>query len=264
MAKPLSGQAALALGSLVVYLNPKMATDAKIDLSAIVRGVTAKNWKSQKPKMKIALDAALKGKMAQDADIEDVIEMLDQLDEVANEVADNGDAPSAADPVKAPAMDTDEATIAKIKEMLAGKLPDDEIASLCAMLKPAAVDAEPKAGVAPVKAPEITKAAMDAACAQAETAAVARMTATRNAERAVRPWVGEINVAMDSADEVYRYALGTMNIDLDGVHASAFPAILKAQPVPGAAPVHKPRVAMDAATSKSYDDRFPNAKRLAR
>lgn len=107
------------------------------------------------------------------------------------------------------------------------------------------------------------KTAMDQAVAAAEKRTVERMNAIREAERVVRPWVGDIPIAHDSAAGVFKSALDALGVDLEtGTHPTAYRAILLAQPKPGeAAPKH--RIAMDAAGAKQYNERFPNAGRLS-
>jgi uncharacterized protein len=58
--------------------------------------------------------------------------------------------------------------------------------------------------------------------------------AVREAERFVRPWVGDLDMAHDSAEAVYRTTLMALGVeDLDDVHPSAYKSILKQIPVPG-------------------------------
>ncbi len=87
----------------------------------------------------------------------------------------------------------------------------------------------------------ITKHAMDAAIQAAQEATAKRV---REAERGVRvaladvrPWVGELPpaLAFDSAEGVYRHALGMLDVDgAKTLHADALQPILHAQPKPGA------------------------------
>lgn len=91
----------------------------------------------------------------------------------------------------------------------------------------------------------------------ATAAAVASVNALHEARELVKPLVGV--VAMDSAEAVYRFALETEKVALDGVHASAFPALVReriarrseARPAVAAASVTK-----DAAAAVSAA--FPN------
>lgn len=111
------------------------------------------------------------------------------------------------------------------------------------------------------------KPAMDAASVRAAIDAATRalkaeQAAIREAERAVRPYVGELAVAMDSAAEVYKFALDKLNVQVGAdVHPSAYPHILKAQPVPGAFQPRK-TLAMDAAGAKGLAERIPGVNRL--
>ena len=58
--------ASMALEMTVPFIRPFLAKDAKIDLGPVFNGVTRKNFKAKE--IKLALDAALKGKLAKDAD----------------------------------------------------------------------------------------------------------------------------------------------------------------------------------------------------
>src|SRR6476660_3933186 len=84
----LSKQALLASGALRAYLKPKLATDIKLDLNPILQSVTAANWEDQKPMIKTALDQALVGKLAKDAEICDIIDILKELDDAVDKEDD--------------------------------------------------------------------------------------------------------------------------------------------------------------------------------
>jgi len=103
----------------------------------------------------------------------------------------------------------------------------------------------------------VKKPAMDAAIRMAEDSAVARVNAIWEAKAAVRPIVGEITAPMASADAVYKFALDHQRIDTEGVHPSAYPAILKAHTAAAA----KPRIANDAAPPDSLT-KIPGFNRL--
>lgn len=77
----LSRVAATARGALLTYLKPRLAADAKIDLSPALVGLTAKNFASRKPLIVSAVKSAVKGRLAKDADIEDLPELLKMLEE---------------------------------------------------------------------------------------------------------------------------------------------------------------------------------------
>lgn len=273
----LSRKALLASGALRAHLAPRLAADAAFDPAAVLKGVTAKNWKASKPKIKAALDTALTGKLAADADLDDVVTLLDKLDDVTDEVADVvADPPADPTPVEKTAVDAD--PMEELKAFLADKLSEEDMARCLELMQPApaAVDAAPDLKPDDKKDPKpMDKPAMDAAIRLASDAAVrratdetvARMNAIREAERDVRPYVGETAVAMDSALAVYQFALDSLGVDHKGVESlPALKLVLSAQPKPGDAPAgtRPKRLAMDAATATDYAKRFPNANRLAR
>ena len=102
--------------------------------------------------------------------------------------------------------------------------------------------------------------AMDAAIQSLEQRMRAEFRALRAAEREVRPYVGDL--AMDAcatADEVYKAALTAHGIAVDGVHPSAFRAMVKM--LPTGAP-KKVNIAADTAGAKSFTERFPVAARI--
>jgi hypothetical protein len=102
---------------------------------------------------------------------------------------------------------------------------------------------------------------MDAALKAVEKATIARMNAIRQAEKEVQPLIGEV-VAQDSAEAVYKLALDNASVDLTGVHASAYGAMVRMLPKPG--DIKQPRVAMDAASTSDFAKRFPTAGKLVR
>lgn len=103
------------------------------------------------------------------------------------------------------------------------------------------------------------KPAMDAAAIarKAESAAMSKFQAIRAAERDVAPLVGEV-VAMDSAEAVYRFAMDSVGIDYAGVHASAYPALVKMHKS-ASAPKQAARMGMDAAAKNELAALMPNA-----
>lgn len=125
------------------------------------------------------------------------------------------------------------------------------------------------------KESSMSKAAMDAAIRSRVTDALAkeradtreRMRAARAAEQAVRPVVGDLDgVAMDSADEVYRAALGVLGVDAKGVHPSALPLLFQQSAKVHTSGRQRPAavVAMDSAARKTAEALFPDMNRLAR
>ncbi|MGY0790951.1 DUF2213 domain-containing protein [Azospirillum argentinense] len=240
--------------------GPDVAVDAKnpeIETMSKYKGIVAK------------LRGALKGKMAQDA--------MGEVDNLLGELEAGDEAEVAPAPAK-------RMTKAEILAALTGKLGDEDMAALGNMLgedeEPAT---DPNAGVPVTKAKNepapfpgkpipgggqepITKAAMDAAlkaeAAKTEAAVIARMQGVTEALDVVRPVVGKLAVACDSADGVFKAALEMQGVNVKDVHPSAYRAMWDmhaASLTPRrAAPAH----AMDAASAKGFADRYPGAGRI--
>lgn len=254
---PLSRRAVLAKGALMGLVAPILAADAKPDFDAILAGVTAANWKAKKT----TIAEALRPMLANDADMQGVVKLLDALEGEGGICDDPNTPPGAVVPPNkvAEAVDADPAE--EVLAMLRGKISDEDLAAIEAKLKemmapPAAAPSDippgPPAEDAPPTEPAGVKIpgkedalatlkkdppAMDAASIKklvADSAAAARDQARQAAEaqRVVRPWVGEL-VALDSAEEVYKAALTALGVKTDGVHPSAYRSILEAQPKPG-------------------------------
>lgn len=90
----------------------------------------------------------------------------------------------------------------------------------------------------------------------------------RLAEDAVHPLVGKLP-AMDSADDVYRYALKAAGIKTSGIHPSAYPAMvemLKVQQAEKRSPAvsGKSSYAMDSGMTDDFKKMFPNAAPVGR
>jgi hypothetical protein len=99
--------------------------------------------------------------------------------------------------------------------------------------------------------------AMDAAINAAHDAAMKKFQAIRQAEKDVQPIIGEVT-AMDSAEAIYKLAIDHLGIDVTGVHASAYPALIKMHK----AKAEKPRIAQDAAAASDFATLFPTAVKL--
>lgn len=239
----LSRMASVAHGAILAHVMPKLASDHKIDISAALVGVTSENFKAKRPAIIEAVGKATKGKLAADAKLDGLEALLGALEEVdVREAMDEDD--EEAEKKRAEDDAAEEEERKKVPEDAEKDKDEDE-------------DED-----------KVDKKAMDsaisAAVAQAKTEVRAEMLKAaqeiRTAEEAVRPYIGKLAMAHDSADAVYRTALTSLGVNIDGVHPSALPAILKAQPLPGSSPVQQPRVAMDAAGVNSFHEMFPAAK----
>lgn len=237
---PLSRAALSLQGALTAYLVPKLAQDAKLDVRGLVAGVTSKNYAAKRAALAKQVQAAAAGKLAQDADLDDLMGLLDAM-----EAPLAGDDMNDAPPPDESAMDEDDE--AETEEEKADRLARRKAA------KEAAKDSYDDDKDAPMPKPDVK--AMDAAIEKLRT----EMVAIREAEKFVRPWVGELAVAQDSAEGVYRAALDLLGVPVEDVHPSALRPILAAQPKPGA----KAPVAMDhAAAATTFVKTFPGAARV--
>lgn len=281
MAKPISRKAALAMGALTPYLAGKLAADAKISIAPTLAKVTAATWAADKAKIKVALDKACKGKLAADADLEDVIELLDTLDDVTDEVADVVASEVAKPEVGETALDDDGDMMERLSGVLkAQELSEEQIAAVMAALKPevkadlpeTAQDDKDKADKdadTKDKPVGITKTAMDAAirlaadtaAANAEAATIARLRGVQRAEREVHPFIGALDAAPDTAAAVYKLALDHAGVDLTDVPSSAYGALLRALPKPEVVKPQVEKIAMDGAAD-AFEKRFPQSNRF--
>ena len=258
-------KALIVRGALAAHLAPLLAQDAQIDLNPILADVTRKNFAAKKAGIAAAVTTACAGKLAQDAAIGDVIELLDSLtDAVDGEDGDDMIAAPAAAAVEEdkPAVDGDDA-VSKIMAFLKGKLSDEDMSAITAMISPGAMDEdEPDADADKGKKKDMP--AMDAKTIERNT--IARMNAIQTAREAVEPVIGKVSIACDSAGPIYKLALDHLKVDTAGVHPSAYPAMLKlARQKTDAA---KPELGMDAATVDAGQAAFarmaPNASKLIR
>jgi hypothetical protein len=281
----LTHKAAMLRGSLAVFLKPRLALDSKPALDPIFVGLTAKNFKEKKPEITAALKKMLTPMLAKDSKLDGLVELIDAIgDEPVVDAVESDVDPIIKEDKNDQAMDD---PMAAIKALLDGKVPDEDIAKileLCGGEKVAEPDPivgdDPPPFAGMPKKPDIavakdkdmdedkpmTKTAMDAAISKASKIATDNALKVakeiREAERVVRPYVGDIAIACDSAEGVYRLALGALEVDVEGIHASALPAILKMQPLPDQRRTVKTNVAMDAAGEKSFAERHPDASRI--
>ena len=271
----LSRTADAVRGGLMAYAKPRLAQDAKVDLLPILKGVTSKTILAKAPAIAKAFDAAVRPKLAADADMDqaDVQGIVEEIAEVMKDESDTIAAAVSGPETEADAKDAG-ANWSDVATFLKGKISDEDLAELKKMFSGDDEGAEdrrkrgrPVVPSATDKEPVVTKAAMDAALAKTRTDAAADAMANarsiRDAERFVSPWVGDLAIAMDSAEAVHRAALDVLKVKHDGKHPDALATMIEAQPKPGER--NKPtRLAQDAAVpGVKYDAvTFPNSGRL--
>ncbi|EEJ6333883.1 DUF2213 domain-containing protein [Salmonella enterica] len=111
------------------------------------------------------------------------------------------------------------------------------------------------------------KAAMDAALIRkAEENVMGRIRQANEARECVRPLVGDVSlVAMDSAEDIYRFALDSIGADHKGVHPSALKSMVEftiSQKSEDRKPVNV--IGMDSAATTSFAKAFPGATKMKR
>ena len=299
----LTRKAAMTMGALHGFLRPKLAADAKLDLSGVLARVTSKNFAASKPQIISGVQKAIKGKLAQDASVEGLATLLDALEEEKGggmddplplETEPSGGLPSGK---LDKSMDAgpDHEVHEALKAFLADKLSPEDMAQVESMISSEAADedvsetkmkdikaadeddeeadehemksAKDKKGARDEPPPfkgmpkpggeMVTKDAMNKAIKAAQEEAVR----VREAERFVRPWVGDLAMAHDSAEKVYKTALDALNVDVKDVHPSAYKRILEQVPLPSKSKVEA-SLGMDAASVKSFAERYPDAARI--
>ncbi len=279
-AKLLSRKAALVSGALIASLGPRLAEDTSLDLTSILKDLTAENYQEHKASI---LDA-IKPVLAEDASMADIHKLLDSLDdenpaEEGEEKEENGEDaevdPNAPPPTEKPESPPTNFDWARDWLMSKG-MSEDDVAEFSEMVKkaneekaakdePPPFEGKPKSptGDQPAEAkPDEEKKAMDDAIKLATDNAIRVQREIREAERKVRPWVGELSIACDSAEHVFRTALTMLGVkNIEKVHADALPFILESQPLPGA---KKPQAvpAMDENAVADFAKRFPGAARI--
>lgn len=285
----LSPTAVYAMGTLGNYLAPRLAQDQKVDLRSILLGTTAKNLPDRAAKIARDVKRAVRGRLAQDADVDDVEEVIDAIQEMAPEIAE-----AATDPGEDPLDDPDDMDVrgeeegrdspemlAKALEFLKDKLSPEDINAFTELMGEENVadpdetaqdkddedkmnedaDAGVPRGAMDGKAVRRTvRLAVDSALAAERE----RQAELREAERFVRPIVGDLGIACDSADEVYAHALQMRGISKEKVKAmpaAAYRPLLEAmQTAVPRSPRQEPALAVDAKPSgKSFRERFPGA-----
>lgn len=207
------------------------------------------------------LEKALAGKLAADAVI-DTKALLLAMDEAEKDCAKAEDDDDETEEERKD-REACEAKASSDKKKARDKKakdedPDDETEEECEARKAREAKSSDKRK-AKDKAKDDDDPAMDAALNAVRASTIKQMNDRDAAKELVRPYVGPV-FGMDSAEDVYRFALKTQGVDLTDIHPSAFAAILKMLPKPGSAP--SPRVAMDSAGNDDFDAFYPGASTL--
>ena len=167
------------------------------------------------------------------------------------------------EPEDAPKLTGDDVNESIISLLREAGVSEEVIAKIAAALSPAVAQDEDKDD--DKKDEKVSKTAMDSAIRlaadSATKTAAENFRRVREAEQAVRPLIGDV-VAMDSAEDVYRTALEQAEVDITGVHPSAFPSLVRMaiQQKENSRPV----IAQDSASISEFEKDFPTAGKLKR
>lgn len=222
------------LAALGAVLKPRLAMDAKLpDLAPIIH--KGKDGKA------IAKDlhGKLKGKLAQDMEID--AEELGEIIAAATEGVE--DEPTTA-------VDEEGGDIgAQLAALLAGKVSDEDLARIKAIVSGQAMDESDDDDD-----DKVDRKAMDSALAAVRAQTVAQMQAIRTAEEEVRPLIGAV-IAQDSAEAVYKLALDQAGIDVTGVDPSAYRTLVKMHAATKVPSKREP-IAMDSSSVSDFNQRY--------
>lgn len=221
-----------ALFAALCAASPVLAADSA--LPALVGNANRKTFNRKDVKAKIlALDAELDPQ---------------QLDNVIDALLDVEQDPK---PMETPAAAADESPADKVRKLLAGKVDDAVIDEVCALCAAPAADEEPGKPAPDAVKKEDVAAAMDSMRQEFREANEARVD--------VRAVVGDV-LGMDSAAEIYGFALDHMKVDRKGVEGvPALRALFKVAAAGKTATATVPNVAQDSAGLAA---KFPGASRF--
>jgi uncharacterized protein len=262
-----SRRALMLNGALRAFIVPKLAQDAKVDFSGALGGVTAKNLEKQKDKLAAKVVSLVTSKLAADeaVDVDDVIKVIAAV-QGEEPAAGEDDDLDANDPVDVTdpktAVDADDDTLAKLMAWLEGKLSSEDMAE-CSKMLAGDEDTDDAMDEENDDEDKVSKPAMDAALAKVRIDTIREMNEIADAKALVKPIIGEVTVAMDSAAAVYRLALDASGVDHKGIRdvkaLRALVTLIK-KPGDGGNVVAFDSAKLDRAES-SFTKMFPNARR---
>lgn len=187
---------------------------------------------------KARIQAAVQPLLAQDAELSPD-ELLQVIGSLTNEVQTAEDDGEELPPEDAEEVGTDEDETAEDEDVESEEVATDEDETN----ESEQTQEQPQEQPTQAQDRAMMKIAMDKAIAKAVAAERKRAQALVQAQRDVAHLVGD--VAMDSAEDVYKFALEQHGVDVAGVHPSAYRAMV------GLIGKSKGGIAMDSANSAS-------------
>jgi mutator protein MutT len=277
-------KASVAAGALMVHLRPLIAQDSTIDLGPLMLKAKPGKFTAAKKAIADGLEKILssgKVKLAQDGDVGEIIESVAELLDLVDgdkTIVDDAE-PAALDPnTSIPDATMDAGPAEKAAEYLRSKGVSDEIiAGLAGAMSDAATDEFPddlkkKDGEESDddKKKKKEKPAMDQATVtkmitdavnSTKVSVLKTQREISEARETVRPHVGQLAMDAECAADVFRAALGVMGVEgADDLHADALLPVFTATAAgKKTTATTKTNIAMDAAASKSFAERFPGA-----
>ena len=221
-----SKRALMLAGSLAGLIRPHLATDAKLDISGALNGLTDNTIKK---------DGAVKA-------LADKVFGLVQPQLAADAALTVADVTMAIDAAKDLPLGEDEDPETAEDEDIAEDADAD-----------VAEDEDPDVAEDSDDTPAMDAATVKALIAKGRKSALTEAAAIRTAEREVTPVTGELAVAFDSAADVYREGLKALGVDLTGLPRSTFAATFRAVAANRTA---APSVAQDAKLTGSAREQF--------
>ena len=276
-------------GALLAYLRPRLAADAAVgpkEVAAILRNIEPERYKKQIPGIVGTVKERFGAKLAKDADldIEELKDLLESLSEAGEEEDDmEEDAKVPCDEEMGEDADPCALLIKKLESLNLSPADMEEIGGYLAQISmpkaepavPDAVDEFPpkkeEEGILPPKkegeamqAPPITKPAMDAALklVQAETRkeTIADIGERYQAAEIVKPLIGKVDaLAIDSAASIYKMALDAKGIKTEGVHPSAYKALVEMLNSKSDTLANDEALTSKADVAATFHEAFPNA-----
>jgi hypothetical protein len=203
---------------------------------------------------------SLRAQLANDSALKPIVATFDKLaTDAAAKAKDCKDDEAANDePMDVSAEDSEEEKAKKAKEAKEKadkeKAAEDEAAAAKAKADKADKDKEGKA---------MDAATVDQRVADAIAANNRKHQDIAAARDAVRPVVGDVSVAMDSADAIYRMAFDHLGIDHKGIPKDSPASVLRTLlDTAQAAAAPRKQLAMDSGPNTSFAKRFPDAPRV--
>ena len=279
-----SRQAILVRGAIASVLKPRLTAGTSLmALDAALADVHADTWARERPKVEARVKQAFASKLTGGATLDDLPTFLGAMDAEEDDEDDlegedeEMDDSEREDERKKRADDRKKGMDAAARKTARDgrrTARDSKRAARDAKAKAAKDTAKPakdEAGETEAEkaarekkeraeAAEDTKRAVD----QAMDSLRADMRAATQAREDVRPLIGAVSMAMDSAPDIYKMALDHLNVDLTGVPKEGYGALLRAFPKPRA-PGNE--MAMDIAfttTSTRLAEKFPALAHIRR